>query len=204
MKSESRIPKAIADRPALFGEVRQPTNRYLVIPTAFRPRGNYIPMAFFDPDVIVSAELFTIEGASNWHFGVLSSNMHMAWVRQVAERLKSDFRYSSKLVYNNYPWPDNPTEKGKAAVEAKAQAVLDARAAFPDSSLADLYDPLSMPVKLSKAHAELDRAVDACYRDKPFHSDRERVEFLFERYEMLTAPLTAGLDKKQKRKRKSE
>ena len=86
----------------------------------------------------------------------------------------------------------------------KAQAVLDARAAFPDSSLADLYDPLSMPARLAKAHTELDRAVDACYRDKPFHSDRERVEFLFELYEKLTAPLTAGLDKKPKRKREKE
>ena len=126
--------------------------------------------------------------------------MHMSWVRQVCGRLKSDYRYSNKLVYNNYPWPESPTDKQKADVEAKAQAVLDARAAHPDSCLADLYDPLTMPGNLAKAHAQLDRAVDACYRAKPFDSDRERVEFLFRLYEKLTSPLTAGL-KEPKRKR---
>jgi hypothetical protein len=126
--------------------------------------------------------------------------MHMAWVRLVCGRIKSDYRYSTTLVYNNYPWPETPTDKQKAAVEAKAQAVLEARASHPDSCLADLYDPLTMPGNLSKAHAELDRAVDACYRAKPFDSDRERVEFLFGLYEKLTAPLTATLKKDRRRK----
>jgi hypothetical protein len=126
----------------------------------------------------------------------------MAWVRLVCGRLKSDYRYSARLVYNNYPWPESPTAKQKSEVEAKAQAVLDARAAHPGSSLADLYDPLTMPANLTKAHADLDRAVDACYRPKPFTSDRERVEFLFALYEKLTAPLTAGVSEPRSRRRR--
>jgi hypothetical protein len=117
----------------------------------------------------------------------------MAWVRQVCGRIKSDFRYSNKIVYNNYPWPVNATDKQRVAVEEKAQAVLAAREPhLPPrgmSTLADLYDPLSMPPELVKAHAELDRAVEKCYRPEPFHSDRERVEHLFSLYEQLTAPL---------------
>jgi hypothetical protein len=108
-------------------------------------------------------------------------------------------RYLVKLAYDNYPWPPDPTDKQKSAVEAKAQAVLDARAVYPNASLADLYDPLTMPAALAKAHSDLDRAVDACYRAKPFQTDRERVEFLFDLYEKLTTPLTAGLDKKPRR-----
>ena len=127
--------------------------------------------------------------AKIYHFGVLTSEMHMAWVRQVCGRLKSDFRYSNKLVYNNFPWPENPTEKQKQAVEEAAQAVLDAREAFPDQTLADLYDPLTMPKELRDAHRHLDRAVDRCYRKHPFDSERKRVEFLFDLYQKLTAPL---------------
>ena len=150
-------------------------------------------MGFLPPSVIASNLCLIIPGAGSYHFGVLSSSMHMAWVRQVCGRLKSDYRYSNKLVYNNYPWPESPSDKQKAAVEAKTQAVLDARAQYPESCLADLYDPLTMPVPLAKAHAELDRAVEVCYRPKSFGSDRERVEYLFGLYEKLTAPLTAGL-----------
>ncbi len=151
---------------------------------------------------MISDLCFINTDITRFHFGVLSSTMHMAWVRLVCGRLKSDYRYSAKLVYNNYPWPEAPTDKQKAAVEAKGQAVLDARAAHPDSSLADLYDPLTMPTNLVKAHVALDRAVDACYRAKPFDSDRERVEFLFALYEKLTAPLTAGLKEPKRRKSK--
>ena len=126
----------------------------------------------------------------------------MAWVRQVCGRLESRYRYSASLVYNNFPWPELPPEKLKTAVEEKARAVLDTRDSFPGQSLADLYDQLLMPKELQKAHKELDRAVDRCYRGKPFHSDRERVEFLFALYEKLTSPLTAGLPDKISRKRK--
>ncbi len=121
--------------------------------------------------------------------------MHMAWVKQVCGRLKSDFRYSSSLVYNNFPWPQTPTDKQRAAVEEAAQAVLDARKAFPHATLADLYDPLAMPPALVKAHASLDRAVDLCYRPQPFENDRQRVEYLFALYEKLTVPLIAPAKK---------
>jgi hypothetical protein len=115
--------------------------------------------------------------------------MHMAWVRAVCGRIKSDLRYSNKLVYNNFPWPEASSVKQRTAVEAAAQAVLDARKTFPDATLADLYDPLSMPKALVTAHAHLDRAVDLCYRPQPFATDRHRVEHLFALREKLTAPL---------------
>ena len=128
--------------------------------------------------------------------------MHMAWMRYVCGRLKSDYRYSAGIVYNNYPWPESVTDKQRAAVEAAAQAVLDARAKFAISTLADLYDPLTMPAPLLKAHQVLDRAVDRCYRSEPFPSDRHRVEYLFALYERLTAPLLPAA--KTKRRRRSE
>ena len=113
----------------------------------------------------------------------------MTWMKYVAGRMKSDYQYSNSIVYNNYPWPKDPSEKNKKKVEYKAQKVLDARAEFPDSSLADLYDPLTMPSKLVKAHNELDKAVDLCYRPQPFTSESVRIEYLFELYNEYTAPL---------------
>lgn len=111
----------------------------------------------------------------------------MAWVKQICGRMKSDFSYSSSIVYNNFPWPENPTEKQVQVVEAAAQAVLDARAMFPDASLADLYDPNTMPPILVKAHQALDKAVDQCYRPQPFINETKRIEFLFELYDRYTA-----------------
>jgi hypothetical protein len=136
------------------------------------------------PYTLCSDLVFIVKDASLYHFGILSSNMHMAWMRQVAGRLKSDFRYSAGLVYNNYPWPPEVTEAQKAAVEKAAQAVLETRAKFPDSTLADLYDPVTIPPALVKAHAALDRAVDRCYRKEAFPNDRSRVEHLFALYEV--------------------
>ena len=204
LASSAATTRAYAASPTIFRQIAQPKTEYLIIPLHTSETRRYIPIAFMPASVIASNACSIVPDAGVFHFAMLSSAMHMAWVRQVCGRIKSDFRYSSTLVYNNYPWPQSPTEKQTATVEAKAQAVLDARKAFPDSSLADLYDPVCMPPRLTKAHTALDRAVDACYRDKPFHSDRERVEFLFELYEKLTAPLTAGLDKKPKRKRKGD
>jgi hypothetical protein len=123
----------------------------------------------------------------------------MAWVKYVAGRLKSDFRYSNDIVYNNFPWPENPTDKQKQAVEAAAQAVLDARLQFPESSLADLYDPNTMPPTLVKAHQQLDKAVDNCYRSQPFTSEAKRIEYLFELYDKYTAGLFVK-EKKTKKK----
>ena len=149
--------------------------------------------------VIGSNLVLLVPNATPYHFGVLSSTMHMAWVRQVGGRLESRYRYSNNLVYNNYPWPEKPTAKQRAAVEEAAQAVLATRKKFPNSTFADLYDPLAMPPALVKAHAELDRAVDLCYRPQPFQNDRQRVEHLFALYGKLTAPLIATPRKKRRK-----
>ncbi|MFN0199693.1 MAG: class I SAM-dependent DNA methyltransferase [Planctomycetaceae bacterium] len=191
----------LAGSPSEFAFVSHVENEYLIVPSASSERRRYIPMAFMPANVIASNLCLIIPGATRFHFGILTSTMHMAWVRQVCGRLKSDYRYSASLVYNNFPWPERPTDKQKAVVEVKAQAVLDARAEFPDSSLAQLYDPRIMPAPLRKAHADLDQTVELCYRSKPFESDRERVEFLFALYEKITAPLTAGLDKPIRRRK---
>jgi MmeI, DNA-methyltransferase domain/MmeI, target recognition domain/MmeI, C-terminal domain/MmeI, N-terminal domain/MmeI, helicase spacer domain len=195
LKSSRATTRSLAKVPTLFGEIRQPARRYLAIPEVSSERRPYIPIAFLSGQIIASNKLYTISQADLFTFGVLSSAMHMAWVRQITGRLESRFQYSGKVVYNNYPWPDAPSAKQRAAVEAAAQSVLDARKIFPDATLADLYDPLAMPPALVKAHAELDRAVDLCYRPQPFQNDRQRVEHLFALYERLTAPLIAPAKK---------
>ncbi len=124
--------------------------------------------------------------------------MHMAWVRAVCGRLKSDYRYSAGIVYNNFPWPQQPTDRQQQAIEAAAQAVLDARAHYPDASLAALYDPLTMPPELVKAHRQLDAAVDAAYGKRKFSGDRDRLAFLFELYQQLVSPLVARKTPRQK------
>ena len=167
------------------------------MPEVSSERRNYIPIGFMKPGVLCSNLVKIIPRAELFDFGVLTSTMHMAWVRAVCGRLESRYRYSSKLVYNNFPWPEMPSAKQRAAVELAARAVLETRKAFPDATLADLYDPLSMPAALVKAHAELDRAVDLCYRPQPFDSDRYRVEHLFALYEKLTAPLLPGTKKRR-------
>jgi len=132
-----------------------------------------------------------IPDTNNFHFGILTSEIHMTWVRHICGRLESRFRYSKDIVYNNFPWPENPSEKQVKTVEEAAQKVLDTRAMFPGSSLADLYDPLTMPPELVRAHRELDRAVDLCYRPQPFINDTKRIEFLFELYDKYTVGLFA-------------
>ena len=131
--------------------------------------------------IIPNAELF--------HFGILTSLMHMAWVKNICGRLKSDFRYSNGIVYNNYPWPENPSDKQTKAIETASQKVLDARLEFPNSTMADLYETDGMPPVLIKAHNELDKAVDLAYRPQAFTSEANRMEFLFELYEKYTADL---------------
>lgn len=190
--SNREATKALAKTPWLFGEIRQPKTDYLLIPRHSSERRDYIPIGYLPPEVIAGDSCLVIEGASHLHFGVLTSSMHMAWVRTVCGRIKSDFRYSNKLVYNNFPWPQAPTDAQKAAVEQAAQAVLDARAKFPDQTLADLYDPLAMPKPLRDAHRALDRAVDRCYRRNAFDSERARVEYLFALYQQLITPLTSS------------
>ncbi len=200
--SQRPATQKLADTPTLFGEIRQPTGTYILVPRHSSERRRYIPMGFLDPKTIVGDANLCIPNAKLYHFGVLSSAMHMAWVRQVCGRLKSDYRYSNKLVYNNFPWPAVTGQtKEIAAVEKAAQAVIDARNEFPASTLADLYDPLTMPGSLTKAHAALDRAVDRCYRPEQFPGDRARFEHLFTLYERLVAPLVAAAAVKPKRGR---
>ena len=143
-------------------------------------------------------ELFTVDKATLYHFGILSSTMHMAWVRSVCGRLKSDYRYSAGIVYNNFPWPQQPTDRQQQAVEAAAQGVLDARAHYPEASLAALYDPLTMPPDLVQAHRKLDAAVDAAYGKRKFSGDRDRVAFLFELYQQIISPLSAKKNLRRK------
>ncbi len=177
----------MAKYPYLFGEERQPTSNFLIIPKVSSENRDYIPIGFMNSDQIITDKIFALSDANLFHFGIITSDMHMTWTKYVCGRLKSDFSYSNTIVYNNFPWPEQPTEKQVQAIEQAAQGVLDARAEFPNSSLADLYDPLTMPPKLLKAHQTLDKAVDLAYRPQPFTSDAKRMEYLFELYEKYTA-----------------
>jgi hypothetical protein len=153
---------------------------------------------------ILNNSCLSVPNATLFHFGILTSLMHMAWVKSVCGRLESRFRYSNEIVYTNFPWPENPTDKQLKAIETAAQKVLDARAEFPKSSLSDLYDPLTMPPVLIKAHNELDKAVDMAYRQQAFTSEANRMVFLFELYEKYTADLfTKEKPKKNNKKKES-
>lgn len=193
--SSREATQKLAVYPTLFGEIRQPKSKFILIPRHSTELRNYIPFGFFKPDSIVSDSCLAIDNASSFEFGVIHSSMHMAWVKYTCGRIKSDYRYSNEMVYNNYPWLKEPSAKNKDNVEKKAQKVLDTRAEFPDSSLADLYDPLTMPPKLVKVHQELDKAVDLCYRPQPFTSETARIEYLFELYSEYTSGLFGGKKK---------
>lgn len=196
--SPGKETQGYASTPTLFRDKNNPDS-FIVIPRVSSENRRYIPMGFYDKNYIAGDTCMTIFEGQLYHFGVLNSTMHMSWVKITCGRLKSDFRYSKDIVYNNFPWPFNPSEKQIKSIEIAAQKVLDARAQFPNSSLADLYDPLTMPPALVKAHNELDKAVDLAYRSQPFTSDANRMEFLFGLYEQYTADLFT----KEKKKRKA-
>jgi hypothetical protein len=200
---------ALASTPTLFGEIRQPkSNRYLAIPKVSSERRQFIPIGYLDSEVICGNKIFFVDDASLFTFGVLTSTMHNAWMRYTCGRLKSDYSYSNTIVYNNYPWPgfagELLSDKHRTAIEQAAQCVLDARAQFADASLADLYDPLTMPSALLKAHQKLDAAVDAAYQPsggkKTYASDAERVAFLFELYQRITSLLPTPAGNKRRKK----
>lgn len=151
-----------AETPMLFDEVRECGTDYVAIPKVSSENRRYIPMEYLSHQIIPGDKLFMMQDASVYSFGILMSNVHMAWMRAVCGRLKSDYSYSNTIVYNNFPWP-NPTDAQKAKIEQTAQAILDARALYPDSSLADLYDEVTMPPELRKAHQQNDRAVMDAY-----------------------------------------
>jgi hypothetical protein len=178
----------LADVPHLFAQITQPKGKdYILIPRVSSETRKYIPMGFFDHHSIAGDTCLIIPDGTLYHFGILTSTMHMAWTRYVCGRLKSDYRYSKDIVYNNFPWP-NQTEKQKEEIEKLAQGILDARSQFPNASLADLYDPVAMPPALSKAHQKLDKAVEAAY-GRTFDDDSQRVAYLFELYQKLSGEL---------------
>jgi len=211
----------------LFRQVTQPDSDYILIPLHSSENRKYIPLGFFKKTEIVANSCSSVPNATVYHFGILTSEMHMSWVKHVCGRIKSDFRYSKDIVYNNFPWPENPSEKQVKTVEEAAQKVLDVREKFmhpagndiqatnpgnspahqftsspPNASLADLYDPLTMPPELVKAHQELDKAVDLCYRPQPFINETKRIEFLFELYDKYTAGMFANEERKSRKQKK--
>ena len=174
--------RKFADTPTLFAQRTQPEDvDFLVVPKVSSERRKYVPMAYVKAGTIASDLVFVVPEATLYHFGILESNVHMAWMRAVCGRLKSDYRYSKDIVYNNFPWP-SPTPEQQAKIEASAQAILDARALYPDSSLADLYDPTLMPKELLQAHRQNDRAVMAAYGFSTKMTESECVAELFKRY----------------------
>ncbi|MDJ0505024.1 MAG: N-6 DNA methylase [Nostocales cyanobacterium LE14-WE12] len=200
LESTKQQTRDMANFPTLFAEQRQPNSDFLLVPRTSSETRKYIPFGFYSKDFIVNDSCIALPNATLYLFGILTSEMHITWVKYVCGRLKSDYRYSNTIVYNNYPFPENVNEKQKQKVETAAQAVLDTRAKYPDSSLADLYDPLTMPPDLVKAHQILDKAVDLCYRPQPFVSELNRIEFLFSQYEALNAPLLKPEKKKRTKK----
>ena len=173
-----------AETPMLFTQIRQPSTTYLVVPEVSSERRKYIPIGYMNPDTIASNKLYLISDASLCMFGILISNVHMAWMRIVAGRLEMRYSYSP-AVYNNFPWCE-PTEAQKAAIEKTAQAILDARGLYPDCSLADLYDEATMPPELRKAHQANDKAVMKAYGYTPSVTEPEIVADLMKRYQELT------------------
>lgn len=192
--------RALADTPTRFHVTVIPETPFLVVPEVSSERRMYAPIGWLEPPTIPSNLVRIVENATVAMFGILTSTMHMAWLRHIGGRLESRYRYSIGLVYNTFPWPEiSPAREPKIA--ELAQAVLDARADWPDSTLADLYDPDLMPANLRKTHQALDVAVDRLYRKAPFTSERERVEHLFGLYEKMVAPLEAAAKGKAKRRK---
>ena len=184
-KTKTVAVQAQAETPMLFSQIRQPDSNYLAIPEVSSEKRRYIPIGFMTPNIIASNKLYLVPKADLYMLGVMISNVHMAWMRAVCGRLKSDYSYSP-AVYNNFPWPI-PTEAQKAKIEQTAQAILDARALYPDCSLADLYDEIAMPPELRKAHQQNDRAVMQAYGfDVATTTEMSCVAELMRMYQKLT------------------
>ncbi len=198
--SKSSFTQSLAQTPTLYHLNVLPNAPFLAIPQTSSERREYVPMGWLEPPVIPSVKLIVLENATLADFALLNSAMHMAWMRTVAGRLKSDYSYSP-AIYNSFVWPDM-TSAHELKIVDLAQAILDAREAHPDSSLADLYNPDLMPPDLRRAHQAIDRAVDRLYRRTGFASERERVEHLFALYEKMRAPLEARVRKKPRRRRR--
>ncbi|PTQ78857.1 hypothetical protein C8R26_101173 [Nitrosomonas oligotropha] len=200
LKSSKAATRDKAATPTRFTENRQPVDGiYLALPRTSSENRFYIPIGFLSSEVIAANDLQIVPDAGLYEFGILTSVMHMAWMKITSGRLESRYRYSAKYTYNTLPWPE-PSDTQRQTIETAAQAVLDARALFPNATLADLYDPLAMPPELVRAHQTLDRAVDAAYGKKSFASEAERVAFLFERYQTITSLLPVAATRKPGKK----
>lgn len=186
LKSNRGSTLKAAETPTLFGAPFECKSQYIALPKVSSENRRYIPMDYLSANIIPGDKLFCMQGATLFHFGILTSNVHMAWTRAVCGRLKSDYSYSNTIVYNNFPWP-NPTEEQKLRIEQTAQAILDARTKYPDCSLADLYDEVAMPPELRKAHQDNDRAVMAAYGFSTKISESECVAELFKLYQNILA-----------------
>ena len=198
-KSKRKTTKRLADYPTTYGVTVVPETPFLIIPQVSSERREYVPIGWLEPPVIPSEKLRLLPDATLADFALLTSAMHMAWMRAVTGRMKSDYMYSVGVVYNTFPMPPGSSDRSK--LEPLAQAVLDARAAHPDATLADLYDPDLMPPNLRRAHQSLDRAVDRLYRAKRFSSEHDRVEYRFMLYEKMRTPLAAMMQEKPNRRR---
>ena len=196
----------LANTPTRYHVNVLPEQPYLVIPQVSSERRDYIPIGWLEPPVIPSDKLRLLPTGTPWHFGVLTSRMHMAWMRTVTGRLKSDYMYSVAVVYNTFPWPEDTSSAEIAKIEELARSVLEARALPKNvtSSLADLYDPDTMPAELRRAHRDLDAAVDRLYAPRGFADDRARVEHLFGRYQRLVEPLRAAAAKNRRTARRTK
>jgi hypothetical protein len=197
LSSDSEPARKLALTPSLFGQrMKLPVSEYLFIPKVSSENRPYIPIGFMKPKNIANGSALIIPNAGLYEFGILTSVMHMVWMRYVCGRLESRYQYSASLVYNNFPWPE-PSEKKKDAIKEAAQTVLDTRLLFHDSTLAEMYNPPTMPSKLAKAHQKLDKSVEAAY-GRSFDDDGQRVAYLFELYQKLTRELFAETKKKGK------
>ena len=192
----------MAEYPTRVGVDDRLSAPFLVLPNTSSERREYVPIGWLTPEVIANQKLRILPDATLADFALLTSAMHMAWMRAVTGRMKSDYMYSVGVVYNTFPLPSGFADADTSALQPLAQAVLDARAAHPGATLADLYDPDLMPPNLRRAHHAVDRAVDRIYHRKRFTSERERVEHLFALYERLQAPLAAEAAVKPRRRRR--
>ena len=212
MASSDKQTQIDAGTPTLFQKIRQPSSNYLLIPLHSSENRQYVPLGFCSSEIVCGNANSMIPDATLFHFGVMTSAMHNAFMRFTCGRLESRFRYSNTIVYNNFPWPgfagEPLSDKHRNTIEQAAQCVLDARAQFAEASLADLYDPLTMPPALLKAHQKLDTAVDAAYQPsggkKTYASDAERVAFLFELYQRIISLLPAAAAKKTRKTTSAE
>ena len=185
LNSKRKATRYLADTPHLFGEIRQPDTNYLLVPAVSSENRRYIPIGFMSKEDIATNRVYVIPDATLYDFGIMTSNVHMAWMRTVAGRLELRYNYSATVVYNTFPWP-KLNEKQKNKIEKAAQSILDARALYPESTLSDLYDEISMPVELRKAHQENDKSVMEAYGMKVGETtESDSVTQLFKMYEKL-------------------